>query len=129
MIAKEKKVNIVITGFIKDQEELFKHYFSGDMLVLPSQDEPWGLVVNEAMAAGLPVNVSKNCGCSYDLINGNGYIFETGNINELASLFDVLYENNLYIKLGEKSNEIIKEWNNNKSSEYFKKVVDLLKYS
>ena len=48
-----------------------------DALVLPSLSEPWGLVVNEAMACGLPVLVSDRCGCVDDLVQDgqNGYRF------------------------------------------------------
>ncbi|SDD76819.1 Glycosyltransferase involved in cell wall bisynthesis [Dyadobacter soli] len=49
-----------------------------DVLVLPSQSEPWGLVVNEAMVCGMPVIVSETCGCVGDLVqNGvNGFTFK-----------------------------------------------------
>lgn len=50
----------------------------GDVLVLPSKSEPWGLVVNEAMVCGMPVIVSETCGCAGDLVrNGaNGFTFD-----------------------------------------------------
>lgn len=56
-----------------------------DVLVLPSISEPWGLVVNEAMVCGMPVIVSKNCGCAEDLLkeNVNGFIFDPLNSEEL----------------------------------------------
>lgn len=48
-----------------------------NVLVLPSMSEPWGLVVNEAMACGLPVIVSDRCGCVPDLVHDgqNGFVF------------------------------------------------------
>ena len=49
-----------------------------NVLVLPSISEPWGLVVNEAMACGLPVIVSNRCGCVPDLVHHgqNGFVFD-----------------------------------------------------
>jgi glycosyltransferase involved in cell wall biosynthesis len=51
-----------------------------NVLVLPSTSEPWGLVVNEAMACGLPVLVSSRCGCVPDLVHDgqNGFVFDPG---------------------------------------------------
>ncbi len=55
-------------GFL-NQTEISKAYVAADCLVLPSdQRETWGLVVNEAMASGLPCAASDACGCSEDLI-------------------------------------------------------------
>ncbi|MGV3556967.1 glycosyltransferase family 4 protein [Larkinella arboricola] len=58
-----------------------------DVLVLPSLSEPWGLVVNEAMACGMPVVVSDRCGCAPDLVkNGqNGYVFDPLRPEELTN--------------------------------------------
>lgn len=56
------------TGFL-NQTEISKAYVAADCLVLPSDyQETWGLVVNEAMASGLPCVVSDACGCGEDLI-------------------------------------------------------------
>ena len=56
------------TGFL-NQTEISKAYVAADCLVLPSNhQETWGLVINEAMASGLPCAASDACGCSEDLI-------------------------------------------------------------
>ncbi|GAB3920198.1 glycosyltransferase family 4 protein [Larkinella terrae] len=57
-----------------------------DVLVLPSLSEPWGLVVNEAMACGMPVVVSERCGCARDLVQDgqNGYGFDPLQPTELV---------------------------------------------
>jgi glycosyltransferase involved in cell wall biosynthesis len=50
-----------------------------------STSEQWGLVVNEAIASGLPVIVSNRCGCAPELVNGNGFFFEPTNEHELTA--------------------------------------------
>ena len=52
------------------------YYALAGCFVLPSAREPWGLVVNEAMASGLPVLVSVRCGCAEDLVRANGLMFD-----------------------------------------------------
>jgi 1,2-diacylglycerol 3-alpha-glucosyltransferase len=71
---------------LKNSQELSPYYAFADCFVLPSTREPWGLVVNEAMAAGLPVIVSKACGCAEDLVieGENGFLFDSANVQELA---------------------------------------------
>ena len=55
-------------GFL-NQSEISRAYVAADCLVLPSDaTETWGLVVNEAMASGLPCIVSNACGCAEDLV-------------------------------------------------------------
>lgn len=61
--------------------------YISDVLVLPSNEEVWGLVVNQALAMGLPVVVSDKVGCGPDLVveNKNGSVFSAGNMTELVS--------------------------------------------
>ncbi|AFK05052.1 glycosyl transferase group 1 [Emticicia oligotrophica DSM 17448] len=101
-----------------------------DVFVLPSYSEPWGLVVNEAMACGLPVIVSNKCGSAFDVVieNQNGYTFNPHSVEELTNIFEKFVENPDKIKIfGEKSKEIIKRFSpENVAQEMydgFKKVV------
>jgi glycosyltransferase involved in cell wall biosynthesis len=86
-----------IRGFItfsgyQTYESLPECYARARCLILPSLSEPWGLVVNEAMASGLPVIVSDRCGCADELVeNGrNGFVFPAQSVDELTKrMFEV----------------------------------------
>jgi glycosyltransferase involved in cell wall biosynthesis len=72
-------------GFL-NQSEISRAYVAADCLVLPSDaSETWGLVVNEAMACGLPCIVSDGCGCAEDLIKpiGSDLRYPVGDIAAL----------------------------------------------
>ncbi|WP_137157866.1 glycosyltransferase [Rhizobium sp. FKL33] len=69
----------------KSGDALWAEYLAASALVLPSQSEPWGLVVNEALAYGCPVIVSQRCGCVPELVieGKTGYAFECDNVDDL----------------------------------------------
>jgi glycosyltransferase involved in cell wall biosynthesis len=73
-------------GFL-NQSELGRAYAAADCLALPSERESWGLVVNEALATGLPCVVSDRVGCAPDLIGRGetGDIYPMGDVVALAS--------------------------------------------
>jgi len=76
--------HVHLPGF-KPYEELPVYYGLAKTFVHASTSEQWGLVVNEAIASGLPVIVSNRCGCAKELVNGNGLTFEPTNEHELTS--------------------------------------------
>lgn len=76
-----------LTGFL-NQSEISQAYVAADCLVLPSDHgETWGLVVNEALASGLPCAASTSCGCCEDLIRplDERLAFRCGDIAGLAT--------------------------------------------
>jgi glycosyltransferase involved in cell wall biosynthesis len=87
--ARELGVKIVPVGFV-NQTQMVDVYAAADCLVLPGR-ETWGLVVNEAFAAGLPAIVSQDVGCAPDLINeSTGVIVPTGDIEAITSALDAV---------------------------------------
>ncbi|HZP60482.1 MAG TPA: glycosyltransferase family 4 protein [Opitutaceae bacterium] len=74
-------------GFLQ-YSDLPAAYGLAGAFVLPSISDQWGLVVNEAMAAGLPVLVSARCGCAPELVREgeNGFTFDPENTGQLAGL-------------------------------------------
>lgn len=64
--------NIVFVEF-KTKEDLIDYYRAADLFVLPTREDIWGLVVNEAMAVGTPVITTTNCGAGIEILkNGDG---------------------------------------------------------
>src|SRR5712691_2707390 len=80
----ESRLPVRCLGFV-NQSELPGWYASGDVLALPSDHEPWGLVVNEGMACGLVPVVSDAVGCAPDLVRGVGEIYPAGDVAALAA--------------------------------------------
>ena len=79
-------VRVAWAGFL-NQSELGRAYAAADCLVLPSERESWGLVVNEGLAAGLPAAVSDRVGCAPDLIvpGETGEVFPCGDVEALTA--------------------------------------------
>jgi len=100
-----------------------------DIFILPSDvGETWGLVVNEAMNFRLPIIVSDLVGCGSDLVkhDENGYIFKTGNVEELARyLEELIIDRGKRELFGKKSFEIIKNSNYDRTVESILKIIKL----
>jgi glycosyltransferase involved in cell wall biosynthesis len=105
--------SVHLPGF-KQYDELPAYYALANAFILASVKEPWGLVVNEAMASCLPVLVSARCGCARDLVqNGrNGWTFDPHNVDELAGLMARMSQLSSEQRLakGRASQEIVASW-------------------
>lgn len=86
IIEKRKLKNIHFVSFQK-KSQLIKYYHASDVFVLPTREDIWGLVINEAMACGLPIITTTRCVAGIELIKPgeNGFLVEVDRVDELAS--------------------------------------------
>jgi len=122
--------NVHILGH-RSYADLPELYASAGAFILPSIVDEWGLVVNEAMAAGLPVLVSKGAGCHRDLVeNGvNGFVFDPANAGKLAGLMGDIATSPRRNEMGEASRRIIADWDVDRFAKGLTAAVDLAKSS
>jgi glycosyltransferase involved in cell wall biosynthesis len=104
--------SIRFLGF-KNQTELPRYYDLCDIFVLPSDREPWGLVINEVMNAGRAVVVSDRVGCAPDLVahGQTGYIYQAGNVGALTdALRRIIEDPELCRSMGRNGLKRIRSW-------------------
>lgn len=90
----------------KQKNDLENYYKAADVFVLPSRHDVWGLVVNEAMAMGLPVISTYTTVAALELVKDgeNGFLYNAGNTNTLLTLLQrLLGDDVLRHDMGEKS--------------------------
>ena len=104
--------SIHLVGF-SQREQLAAYYALADVFVFPTHTDPWGLVVNEAMACGLPVISSAAAGCAADLVESgwNGRVFTAGDVGQLACAMNELASDaELRSLMGRRSRERIEQY-------------------
>jgi glycosyltransferase involved in cell wall biosynthesis len=99
-------------GFV-NQTRLPEVYRASDLMVLPSEYEPFGVVVNEAMLCGCPAVVSDRVGAGRDLIvsGQNGFVFTLGDVNSLAAILrETLSQSERLLTLGDAARARMQSW-------------------
>jgi glycosyltransferase involved in cell wall biosynthesis len=113
-LVQEKILKGVSFEGFKQADELALYYARAACFVHPARREAWGLVVNEAMAAGLPVIVSRTCGAAYDLVKDgrNGFCFDPDGGDSLARAMLRIHEMSDVVRdvMGRASQEMIADW-------------------
>ncbi len=104
----------VFLGFI-NQRELPAVMSACDIFCLPSEEDPRGTAVNEAMACGLPIVISKGVGVwgEGDIVRHgeNGFVHEIGDVEQLAAYLERLAGSaELRRQMGDRSRDIIRQW-------------------
>jgi glycosyltransferase involved in cell wall biosynthesis len=116
---------VIFAGTV-EPGELPLYYAMADVIVLPASDEPWGLVINEAMASGLAVIAHSKCGAALDLVDtGNGISLNTLAVDELAGAIKRLSDDHdLRGSMMECSREKIKSWSIDEAAQAIIKAVE-----
>lgn len=91
MIEEEGIENIVILDY-KEKDEIFEYYKAADIFVLPTREDIWGLVINEAMACGLPIITTDKCVAGVELLE-ESYIISTEDSVILSEKIRTLLDN------------------------------------
>jgi glycosyltransferase involved in cell wall biosynthesis len=95
----------------KGRDDVVAYYRDADVFVLPSRSEPWGMVLNEAAAAGLPLVATEESGATHDLIDGNGFMVPAGNVSALReALARLAGDRALRERLGQRSRELARRF-------------------
>jgi glycosyltransferase involved in cell wall biosynthesis len=118
--------HVQMPGF-KQYHKLPVYYGLASAFVHASTTEQWGLVVNEAMASGLPVLVSNRCGCAQDLVKDgvNGFTFDPYDVEQLASLMLKSSAFNFPLsQFGAASARIISQWGPERFGSGLKSAVE-----
>lgn len=108
----KSQMHVYVEGF-KTEKELKQYYQVADMLVLPTRADVWGLVINEAMAFGVPVITTDRCGAGLELIaeGKNGYIVPVNDVELLKKRICCILENKtLQHDMGANSKKIIEKY-------------------
>ena len=111
-LVKRRSLPVSFAGFL-NQTEITRAYAAADCLVLPSDfGETWGLVVNEAMACGLPVIVSDRVGCGPDLVEEDrtGSVFPCGDLSALANKLVDMADTKKLARLGREAKERVSRY-------------------
>jgi glycosyltransferase involved in cell wall biosynthesis len=108
------------------EKDLAQHYVGADVFALLSRHEPWGVVVNEAAASGLPLLLSDHVGAGRDLLveGENGFVVPADDVEAAAAALERLADDPaLRGAMGSRSQEVVRDWGYEPSVENFLAAV------
>lgn len=121
-------LSVTFPGFV-NQSEMPRLLAASDIFVFPSTIDQWGLIVNEAMAAGLPVIVGADSGCAPDLVDdgANGYLVPSNDLDALRQAIErIVVDAGLRRRMSEASLRKISTWSFRETRAGWRKALGLL---
>lgn len=110
LVETNKLTNVYFLPFM-NSEKLKEYYYAADLFAFPTREDIWGLVINEAMAAGLPIVTTDNCQAGMELIEGSGKIVPVEDEKQLAeAIEEILKDDSLKNKMAEESLRKIRDY-------------------
>ncbi len=131
LAAKWPALRVVFPGFV-NQRDMPNLLGAADGFVFPTTEEPWGLIVNEAMAAGSPVIVGREAGCVPDLVHHgqNGFVVDPDDMNALKDAMRVLItDRQARARMSSSSVEIAGRWSYSECHDGWRDALGLAKRS
>jgi glycosyltransferase involved in cell wall biosynthesis len=128
-VAEQMIPDVTFAGF-RQFDELVGYYAFAGAFIHPALQEQWGLVVNEAMACGLPIGVARTVGAAYDLVHDgeNGFKFDPGDVVSMQDALTRLAASPEQCEnMAASSLNIIKQWSPEHFADGFWAAVEVAK--
>lgn len=128
-ILKNNCKNIILVGNV-DYNEIAVFYLAADILIIPTLEDNWSLVVPEAMSCGLPIICSKYNGCWPELVKPiNGWVFDPLDNKDFSNTLEIAWQSRQqWPQMGEKSKDIVKDYSSEKvAGQIFDACKNILK--
>lgn len=119
----QNDIETIFAGYVSN---LVDYYLAADVFVLPTLQDVWGLVINEAMVCSCPIITTYDAAASRDLVkNGvNGYVIESRNVEQLyQTVKQILSDHKLRQEMKKASRSIIRDFSYKNSVEGYRDAI------
>ena len=124
-IIEQNKIDNVFFVPFQKHDTLPDYFRAADVFVLPTREDIWGLVINEAMAHGLPIVTTERCVAGLELIENekNGYIIPVDNVEKITEAIQVILAGDMY-QIGLNNIQKMHEYSFEKIAEVHNHIFD-----
>ena len=129
IVSKYNLKNIHFVGF-KTKEELEEYYKIANIFILTTRHDEWGLVINEALAKGVPIITTNRCGAGLEIIKDyeNGFLIKVDDTKELVKKINIILDDsNLQKRIANNNLELAKKYTIETMVDDHLKIFEMLK--